>query len=374
MTGPLVVAGAARSGTAGLARAAAGLLRRPVHEAGMALSLLGAWREGAARYGRAMARACPGQPAPALPESALAALPRDAVLRAADLLPSADSLRALPALLEAWPTARAACVWRHGVGFVDSRRRALPHLSFADHCLTWAASQDAIATLAARFGGRVLLVAHHDMARDMAGVARRLAGFLGLEEAAAAELPMVDWPGRAAAAAPPAALARTSWTLPEIELFDGLCGEAMRRIGDPPDRAAAARARPMDLVEAVQAGQARTGGALRLGLPRAPDAGLRLRLSPGQGRLSLPSLWPAGRDRLELHLGGATRPVAMEWRLVGSLSRRPLLQRAVRLEPGSDVEVTARLPPTDELLDLVLLTDTAEAAAFEWRQARLFRL
>jgi hypothetical protein len=38
------------------------------------------------------------------------------------------------------------------------------------------------------------------------------------------------------------------------------------------------------------------------------------------------------------------------------------------------VEVTARLPPTDELLDLVLLTDTAEAAAFEWRQARLFRL
>jgi hypothetical protein len=211
------------------------------------------------------------------------------------------------------------------------------------------------------FGDRVLVVGRHEAAPD---VARRVATFLDLPAGAPWEM---AWPGHADA---PLTLAQTSWTLPEIDLFSGLCGPAMRRIGHPPDNAAAARTRPLDLLEVIQAGQAVTDGGLRLGRRPGPH-GVRLRLSPGEGSLCLPLLWPAGRAQLALQLKALHWPVELELRVRGSLSRRQVLQRALRLEPGTLTEIEAVLPDTDELLDLMLIGAPAESVDVDLHRGRL---
>jgi hypothetical protein len=370
----LAVAGAARSGTAGLAHAMASLLTLPLAQAGAELPLLCALQEAAARRATEVARVFPGQPPDhrppeALLDAALRNLPATGVLRVAELLPDAAMLRGLGTVLEARPQARALCVWRHGIGFVDSRRRALPHLSFAEHCRVWAASQDAVAALRQRFGARVMVVEHREMAEAAETLAQRLARFCEVPESSMARLPALL---SGAAGPPPPSLAATRWNAPEVEIFAGFCGAAMTLAGYPLDLAAAIRARPLDLLRAIRTGGARSEGAMRLAMPQGHRGGVLLRMeAEGPGRLRLPALAPAGRDRLQMHLTAAGQPLLLELRLEGSLTRRPLMLRPLRLSPGENAEIEARLPASDELLDLVVSAAPAAGAAFELRSAIL---
>lgn len=318
----------------------AALLARPVLDAAAALPPLGAWHHAAA-----------GLPldgfAPPLP------WPQDALLRVADSSPDAAALRALPALLHRWPRARLLCLRAPALGFVAGRRRRCPERPFAEHCLAWNAAEAALAALAPR-----ALVLEQAELDDAAALARRLGEVLDAPPAALPEPPP---------ATPPLSLADMPWTLPEIELFAGLCGAA------PEDLAAAARRRPLDLLAALRDGQGRAAGGLSLRWP-PQGAGLQLRLPAAPCRLSVAMLWPGGRDRLSLFLAGATRPVELELLVAGSLTRRPLLACALRLEPGEDAEVAATLPAADELLDVTLSAAPAEGTGLELRQARLYRL
>jgi hypothetical protein len=249
------------------------------------------------------------------------------------------------------------CIRHPAIGFVTERRRLLPGRPFAEHCFAWNAAEAAVAALRAAPGARVLLLEQAELA-DTGSLARRLAGFLGVPPARLPDAPLPD---------PVPSLSRTAWTLPEIELFAGICGAA------PEDLAAAARTRPLDLLATLRDGQGRAEGGLALRWPPY-GPGLRLRLPAGACRLTLPMLWPGGRDRLSLFLAAATQPVELELLVAGSLTRRPLLARALRLEPGEGGEIAAILPAADELLDLTLSAAPAEATGLELRQARLYRL
>ena len=377
---PILVLGAARSGTTAVTQGIAAAAKYAAADVSARMGLLHHLTQTARTYAKSLGATAPAHPAPPeLPATVLAALiddlcagsttsdlpaPRTAgrrVLHAADIQTDCPNLKAAHVVLRRHPGAQAVVVWRHGVGFINSRLRAFPHLTFVSHCLTWSAAMAEMHSLCGSFDSRVLVIEHGEMLGDPASVAARLRRFLELSAAGEKSFSRTltaTKQGRTAAHLDKPVLdpAKAGWTMPEIAMFQALCGEASRRAGYPVDLDAAERMRPLDLVaELLDRGNG--VGGLTIALPRernnmpvvasagvAGTAGSGLHLGPlSAGRRA--------RLRLSMIVDQSDPNAELRCEVVESLSRRPIFGRTIPLRAHEETVMNEILPAHDGLLD-----------------------
>lgn len=385
----VIVAGAARAGTAAVAAGIGAASGHEVVEAGPAFGLL--WTLTAAvrgyeaalgPYGAALA---PGPMQEAEPwlrrgvlEDVFERLPaRDGVvLRAADLLPGAPVLRAVPLAAAAIPAARCVHVRRNGIAFVRSRMRVLPHVDFAAHCLAWIEDAEVWAGLEPQLGSRALAVDQARLAEAPEAVADDLAGFLGWSEEARLRFVSSVRLGRLGrsdvfGALRGPTLAEVSWSYAEKEVFCEVCGPAMEAAGYPLDEEASLRRQPLRLTECLAAWGDRTFAGCGIGRDGGDRSAVALTPAAGaEGRrlaLVVPCLSLGSRTRLDYHaasLEHASGAMRFRVRVRESLSRREVGEVSGTLAPGKPAIGTVRLAGTPELVD-VEITGEADGASGE---------
>ncbi len=374
---PILVLGAARSGTTAITRGIAAAAEYTVIDVSARLGLLHRLTQTARIYANAQATVSPEQPAPAeLSAAVLAALIGDLcagptggdppsrqaeVLYAADVQTDCPNLQAAQIVLQQRPNAQAVVVWRHGVDFVNSRLRAFPHLIFASHCLTWSAAMAEMHRLSHSFESRVLVIEHGELLASPASVAAKLRRFLDLGTAGENSISRTfaaSKPGRTAAHLDRPVLdpAKAGWAMPEIAMFRTLCGEASRQAGYQIDFDAAERMRPLDLA-AELLDRGRSVGGLTISLPEernnAPVVANTGTAEPAGAGLHLGPLSAGRRARLRLSMFVDESDADAELRceVVESLSRRPIFGRTIPLHSKKETVVDETMPAHDGLLD-----------------------
>ncbi|WP_430912033.1 hypothetical protein [Methylobacterium sp. sgz302541] len=372
----VIVAGAARAGTAAVSAGIAAAAGYEAVEAGPTFGLL--WTLTAALRGYEAALApfeaalAPGPVQEAEPwlrktvlKDFLDRLPaRDGyVLRAANLLPGVPALHALPVAAAAIPSARCVHVRRNGIDFVQSRMRVLPEVDFAAHCLAWIEDAEAWAAMKGSLGRRALEVEQGRLSASPDAVAAELGAFLGWSEEArtrfvsAVRMRRLGRSGVFGGARGPT-LADVSWSYAEKEVFSELCGEAMEAAGYPLDREGAMRRQPLRLTECLAAWEGRPLTGCAIGLDRQDRSAVALTPAAEGGEgvaLVVPCLSLGSRTRFEYRaaaLEGAADPVHLRMRIRESLSRREVAELSETVPPGTPASGTLSLAATPELVDV----------------------
>jgi hypothetical protein len=275
------------------------------------------------------------------------------VVFAPDLAPDRLHVERMPEILAACPGARVRVVWRQGVDFVNSRRRARPDRHFVEACLLWARSLEAGRRLHEQFPDRVDLIGFHTLLDASSAPGRPLVDGFKLDGAAFAKFLNASAQGRTSLdpRRPVVDAARTAWTMGEVEVFARLCGEAMRSLGEEVDLKAAARRRPLDLARMFYERGYRVGGA-----EIAPSA-----FAGAAWTVALPEAAKAPQLRLTAVPAGERR--RLRWRarnvaaggfrleVVEALTRRPLFVA----RGGREADIDALLPAHDGLIEMAVV-------------------
>lgn len=372
----VIVAGAARAGTAALAAGIAAASGSSVVEAGPAFGLLWTLTAAARDYEAALstyeAALAPGpvrEIEPWLRRTVLKDLferpdaQAGVVLRAADLLPGAPALRALPLAAAAIPSARCVHLRRDGIDFVQSRMRVLPEVDFAAHCLAWVEDAETWAAVRHRLGRPPVEIDRGRLSAVPDVVASELGALLGWSEEASARFVSAvraRRPGRSGLFAPAAApsLAEVSWSQAEKEVFAEICGPSMAAAGTPLDRDAALRRQPLRLTECLDAWKGRAVEGCAIARDGREPGGVALTPADGAAdglSLLVPCLSLGSRTRFSYRaapLDDAMGPMRLRVSLRESLSGREIGEVAETLRQGQPSAATVSLSETGELVDI----------------------
>lgn len=252
--GPLVVLGAARSGTTVLARALKRHLGMDGWNEGHVLGSLSFVREAMEEYRTTVDPAllapasrryfgCSTLPPAELERAAVGAIlatyERAVGSRAwLDKTPTSWMIRAAPVLATAAPEARFLFIYRNGIGNLESRRRKFPDMAFESHCREWASCMLAWREVREELGERALEIDHAELSRGPAATAARLADFLELpahlrdEVAAFLQGSFPEQTSLTPHRLVPS-LATVAWTEDEKACFERICGPMMEAYGLP---------------------------------------------------------------------------------------------------------------------------------------------
>ena len=281
------------------------------------------------------------------------------VVDATDVEPECPNLAAALVLMSAVPDVAAVVVWREAGPLVESRLQYLPHSDFASHCLAWAKAMQVALRLREVFPARTLLIRHQDLTVGRKAVAERLADFCSVSKGACEEVERLlsaALTDRTTAVSQSEAfdVARSAWSMPEIEIFHDVCGDMCAQLGCSIDLGLAERLRPLDLVSELLEGRwslsglsgskpERTGTALLANALRAPAG-------PGS------PLVVGGRTKLRLDI----RPQQLEEDLglrlevTDCLSRRVILASSFTVRPGEDLHVGETIQPNGGMVEIGL--------------------
>lgn len=152
-----------------------------------------------------------------------------------DKTPDAAMIYAAPTLAEMWPEAAFIFAKRRAIENITSRIKKFPSVPFKNHCASWSESMSAWRSVRDN-GIRGIEVDQFDIAHHPAGEAQRLSAFLNLDKDATKR--MFDefttaQPQRTdeRSARRVLGLAKTGWTVQEIDFFTAYCSEEMEAYG-----------------------------------------------------------------------------------------------------------------------------------------------
>lgn len=334
------------------------------------VAVLGASRSGTAIVAQALAAAL-GVPVAFRRELTA---DTDGILCAPDQRLACPNLHDAAGYLDHLPQAKAVALWRHPIDFVNSRRRAAPDQDFVSHCRLWTNAMAAIGALHARHRERMAVIAYEALLNSRAALGLSLLPLFGETPDFAHKF--CDYlaghqPGRTALrlGKPVTALKDVGWSDAERAVFEGICGETLRRIGlaahlagpKPPIRLDTGRSLPE---------MARARGGLAIAPPVRRGAPCAL-IRADHEALDPPCLWlPAvatgGRRRFGLSLSNqAGQLTELYLEVAETLSCRLLHVQNIVLEPWSHMVLEAILPPSETLIDVILtITSPQNPVAF----------
>jgi hypothetical protein len=152
-----------------------------------------------------------------------------------DKTPRPGMINIAPLLREIWPNARFIFMRRRAIENLESRLRKFPGTDFETHCREWALAIQNWYVIANKLKGAALEVDQLYMARHPASVASTLRTFLGLSNDAVMLITQAlanDQPERTDNQFGAIAnLASLGWSSEQIETFRSICGEAMLLAG-----------------------------------------------------------------------------------------------------------------------------------------------
>lgn len=323
------------------------------------VAVLGASRSGTAAVAQALAAAL-GVPAAFRQELAA---DQDGIQCCPDEHHACPNLHDAPAYLDHMPGAKAVALWRHPVDFINSRRRARPHLDFVAHCRLWTNAMAAAGALHARHPERMAVIAYESLLHGRAALGRSLRWlFDGPPEFADrfCDGLAAHQPGRTALrlGRPVTALKDTGWSDAERAAFESMCGETLRHLGLAPLLAGAEQPLRLDTGWSMR-DTARAAGGLAIAPPERRGASLALHRGDakagGLPRLWVPAVSIGGRRLFGLSLSNQTGQVTeLCLELAGTLSCRLLHVRPITLGPLAGMTLEIVLPPSEGLIDLIL--------------------
>jgi len=361
---PILITGAARSGTSALHRALVAGAGIPGDYEGHLLPLLASYRRQAARFFRGRSGAAladPGFTSARVGEarvvSDLAALfarwiaAPHGEARWVDKTPEHEMVRDLPVLLELFPAARVVFARRRGIENVLSRQRKFPRIPFTDHCWGWAATMAAWLRVRDALGDRALEVEQRTLSERPGAVLEDLVAFLGLGPESERSM-VVALEGRRPEASRgsvddwPVELEATPWSPEQRAAFQEICGPMMAAFGymeaapGPPGpvRFAAAGA-DVEHRGIPPGGIGDLGRGFVLHPPAAAseEAALRFRGVLLRGHDAFRARVALGHPRAP--------PVLFGLRVVATAPPALVADATLRLEPGQEVPWKVPLPP-----------------------------
>jgi hypothetical protein len=245
---PVIVLGAARSGTSAMAQALTASGSYEGYEEGHLLDLIGSLSRTVAdfyksrteewRIGRVTQIAH-------VPQRFIEQGLRHILIETAretyktgywvDKTPRTSMIAVAPLLREIWPNARFIYMRRRALENIDSRLRKFPGLDFEAQCREWALSIQNWYAIADELAGTAIEIDQVFMAASPGKVATTVGEFLGLSGPALARMTQAlefDQPERTAASFGAVAdLDTLGWPERYVEMFHEICGPAMLQAG-----------------------------------------------------------------------------------------------------------------------------------------------
>ena len=152
-----------------------------------------------------------------------------------DKTPRSGMIAAAPSLRTIWPNARFIYMRRRAVENLESRLRKFPGLDFEAHCREWALSIRNWHAVARLLSGSAMEIDQIYMAAYPEKVAAAVCNFLELPERSVPRVSAalsVDQPERTAAAFGSVTdISSLTWSSHKLETFRAICGPAMRMAG-----------------------------------------------------------------------------------------------------------------------------------------------
>ena len=152
-----------------------------------------------------------------------------------DKTPRSSMIAAAPLLRSIWPNAKFIYMRRRAIENLGSRLRKFPNLDFEAHCQEWALSIRNWYAVADTLSGAAMEIDQFYMAMHPAEVASALRRFLGLSEPMTERLAQAltfDQPERTAGSFGVVAdIHSLGWSADQIEMLRAICGPTMRQAG-----------------------------------------------------------------------------------------------------------------------------------------------
>jgi Sulfotransferase family len=152
-----------------------------------------------------------------------------------DKTPRPSMINVAPSLREIWPNARFIFMRRRAIENLESRLRKFPNTDFETHCREWALVIQNWYAIADQLKGAALEVDQLYLARNPTAVTSTLRDFLRLSDESANRIAQAlanDQPERTESHFGAIAdIKNLGWSSQQVEIFRSVCGEAMRLAG-----------------------------------------------------------------------------------------------------------------------------------------------
>jgi hypothetical protein len=152
-----------------------------------------------------------------------------------DKTPRPSMINVAPLLREIWPNARFIFMRRRAIENLESRLRKFPNTDFETHCREWALVIQNWYAIADQLKGAALEVDQLYLARNPAAVTATLRDFLRLSDESVSRIAQAlatDQPERTESHFGAIAdITNLGWTPQQLDIFRSACGEAMRLAG-----------------------------------------------------------------------------------------------------------------------------------------------